>query len=343
MADITERERMEASFRGEILDRIPVYMSSSVIEYTCGKLGYTRTEVLTDIEKELKALELSQKEFPSDVIRMPADPMLPTTAAARDEINPDRKPGHRPPPLQDKGRLAEFEIRDPWEDRLYRPYLDLVPRVKDRYPDHMVCSMCPGVWSTASGMRGAEQFIFDTADDPEFVHELVRFTTAMSKARAEALIKAGTDMLVFGDPNSGCSMISPKIYREFVKPYHEDLVTYLKSSFDVLVGFHICGFTDPIMEDIASYPLDWFEIDSPSSLEKMKQAANGRMTVRGNVATDLFFKGTEEEMREAVKACIDIGAPGGRYILAPGCATPWNAKPENLRAYFEAAYEYGAN
>ncbi len=342
MADITARDRVEANFNGEYLDRVPIYMSCSVSEYICGKLGYTRTEVLTEPDKEVEALQLSQKEFPSDIIRAPADPMLPDTAAARAQLagNGDRK--HAPPMLADKGNMADLEDRDPRESRLYRTYLDTIDRVKNLFPDHPVAAMCPGVWSSAAGMRGPETFIFDTADDPGVVDELRHVTVQSAKARGEALIEAGTDMLVFGDPSAGCSFISPKIYREFVKPYHGEVVTHFKTRSDVYVGFHICGLTDPIMEDIAAYGLDWFEIDAPSSLEKMKEAARNKMTVRGNVPTDLFANGTEEEMASAVRTCIEAGSPGGRYILGPGCAIPASMKAENVAAYLEAAYRYGS-
>ena len=342
MTAITGRDRVEANFRGEYLDRVPVYMNCTVSEYICGKLGYTRTEVLTEPDKELEALQLSQKEFPSDIIRMPADPMLPDTIAARSELNKHRGKQHNARMLGNKSDLAGIEVRDPRESRTYKPYLEMVGRVKNIFPDHPVVTMSPGAWSNAAGMRGPETFLFDTADDPDFVHDLMRFTTDLAKSRGEALIEAGTDMLIFGDPSAGCSFISPKIYREFIKPYHAELVTHLKTGFNTRIGFHICGFTDPIMEDIAAYSLDWFEIDGPSSLAKMKEVARDNMTVRGNVPTDIFAQGTEGDMVSAVRACIEIGAPGGRYILGPGCAIPWNVKPENVTAFFQAAHKYGS-
>lgn len=341
MAEITGRDRVEANFRGEYLDRVPVYMNCTVSEYVCGRLGYTRAEVLTEPDKELEALELSQKQFPSDIIRMPADPMLPDTIAARSELNKHRGMQRHGRMLENKSDLAGIQVRDPRESKTYKPYLEMVDRVKNLFPDHPVVSMSPGAWSNAAGMRGPETFLFDTVDDPDFVHDLMRYTTELAKARGKALIEAGTDMLIFGDPSAGCSFISPKIYREYVKPYHKELVTHLKTTFDIRVGFHICGFTDPIMEDIVTYPLDWFEIDAPASLEKMKGFAQGKMTVRGNVPTDIFSQGTEEDMDAAVRTCIEKAAPGGGYILGPGCAIPWNVKPENVAAFFQAAYQYG--
>ena len=341
MAAVTARDRVEAGFRGEYLDRIPVQITCTVSEYIASKLGYTRLEVLTEPDKELEALRASQEEFPSDVIRVPADPLLPDTLAARRELKTGSSAAPAEPMLADKKKLDDLEARDPRESKSYRPYLEMVARTKDMFPDHPVVALTPGVWSNAAGMRGPETFLFDTRDDPDFVHGLLRFTTDLAKARGEALSEAGTDMLVYGDPNAGCSFLSPKIYREFVKPYHEELADHIKERLPVRLGFHICGYTDPIMEDIAALSLDWFEIDAPSSLVKMKQLARDKMVVRGNTPTDIFAMGTQEDIEDAVRQCIEGGAPGGRYILSPGCAIPWTVKPENAKAFIRAAREYG--
>ena len=341
MADITAKDRIEATFRGEYLDRVPVNTNCFRTEYIADKLGYTRMELLTESDKELKALQLAQEEFPSDIIRVPADPTLPESITARRELKEGPDAPSRPKMLEDKAKLQGLEARDPRESWSYKPYLDMTSRMKDMFPDIPVMALTPGVWSNAAEMRGTETFLFDTADDPDFIHGVLRFTTDLAKARGEALAESGADMIVFGDPSAGCSLISPKIYKEFVKPYHKELTEYLKEKITPLVGFHICGFTDPIMEDIASMPLDWFEIDSPSSMEKMKGLAKDKITVKGNVPTNIFAEGTEDDMADAVKACIDIGAPGGNFILAPGCAIPWNMKPENMKAFCQATERYG--
>jgi uroporphyrinogen decarboxylase len=342
MTEITAKDRIEATFRGEYLDRVPIHIGCSGSDYIVDQLGYTRNEVLTDRDKALKALQFSHKEFPSDIIGVPADPLLPANIAARSALKKSQTPSHRGPMFENKSDLAGFKPRDPRESKSYKPFLEMVGRVKDLFPDHPVVAMAPGVWSNAAEMRGSETFLYDTVDDPDFVHSLLRVMTDLAKARGEALVEAGTDMLVFGDPSAGCSFISPKVYTNFVKPYHSEIVDHIKDNLKVRVGFHICGFTDPVMDDIASLSLDWFELDAPSSMEKMKEASKGKMTVRGNVPTQIFAVGTEKDMDAAVKECIEKGAPGGGFILAPGCAVPPNMKPENMKAFFRAANEYGA-
>ena len=38
---------------------------------------------------------------------------------------------------------------------------------------------------------------------------------------------------------------------------------------------------------------------------------------------------------------IEDCAPGGGYVLGTECETPWNAKPENVKAIVDAASKYG--
>ena len=198
MTNITPSKRIEANFRGEYLDRVPLYINCARSNYIIEKSGYSRIEILTEPDKDFKALQLSQEEFPSDIIRVPADPLLSDAINARLEI---KKGTHAPSEgrmLDDKGKLAGMTFRDPRENKTYRPYLDMVSRVKDMFPDHPAMAMAPGVWSNAAELRGPETFILDTVDDPDFVHSLLRFMTDVAKARGEALGEMGTDMVIFG-------------------------------------------------------------------------------------------------------------------------------------------------
>jgi len=344
MKEVTSRERVEAVFRGEYLDRVPVYTNCFLTEYITEKLGLSRMEVLTEPEKEFQAFKQAQEEFPSDLLRVPGDPLSPEGEEARRELKmgPDTRPAG--PLLKDRETLEKLKnrVRDPRENRKYRPYLEMTTRLKDMYPDCSVMALAPGPWSNAATLRGPETFLYDTVDNPDFVNDILEFTTQLAIKRADALREYGADMLVLGDPSAGCSFISPKIYKEFVKPSHNKIAEHFKEYPNARVGIHICGYTDPIMEEIATLPLDWFEIDSPSSLEKMKILAQNKMAVKGNVSTEVFFEGTEEEMEASVKKCIDIGSPGGYYIFSPGCRIPWNMKPENMRVFLQTAHEYGS-
>ncbi len=130
------------------------------------------------------------------------------------------------------------------------------------------------------------------------------------------------------------------MYREFVKPYHQEIVDYFREK-KISHILHICGYIDPIMEDIASIGVDAVSIDDPSSLRKMVEVSEKRVVVIGNVATALSAEGSKEQIEAAVKDCIEAAVGGSYYILSPGCQLPANTRTENIQYFLEAAHKYG--
>ena len=105
------------------------------------------------------------------------------------------------------------------------------------------------------------------------------------------------------------------------------------------VGLHICGFTDPILEDMVNTGVTNISVDAPTDLAKAAAAARGKAVLIGNVDTNLFFSGTREEMRQAMKNCLDAAPRDSGYILATGCEVPGIAPPEKIDWFMELANE----
>jgi hypothetical protein len=76
----------------------------------------------------------------------------------------------------------------------------------------------------------------------------MRVTTDFCKIWGDAIAKTRLG-LSFSEPTASISLVSPDNYREFIAPYHKDLVDYFKAK-KVGLTTHICGTTYPIYEDI---------------------------------------------------------------------------------------------
>jgi uroporphyrinogen decarboxylase len=143
-----------------------------------------------------------------------------------------------------------------------------------------------------------------------------------------------------GEAACSCSLISPTLYRRFIRPHHQELVRFFAEKKKGL-SLHVCGYIDPIMEDLVNLGISALSLDSPSSLEKMIAVSRKKIALVGNVATSLFVSGTKEEIETAVKSCIRTAAPGGAYILSSGCELPHNATADRVSFFMEAAREFG--
>mgnify|MGYP003694534179 CR=1 FL=1 len=74
-----------------------------------------------------------------------------------------------------------------------------------------------GPWTIAMLMRNPEVMLLDTFEDPQFIHDLMRFTTDYCKRWGDAIVKTKIG-LSFSEPTASISLISPDNYREFIAP-----------------------------------------------------------------------------------------------------------------------------
>ena len=250
MPEITGKERVLAAFQREYADRVPVMIAAAM---NCVHLiGSTLEDYLLDDRIAMEATAKALEVFPSDLVRVPGDPLLPMTAQARyrKKHGPDTR---MEPPLKDKARIKDFSFQDPKKSSSYRPYIDLCRQAAEAFPDKATVALFPGPWSGAVNFRGVEDIILDTMDDPEFIHRLMRISTDLAIARGMALAETGVMMVVSGDPSASCSLISPKIYREFVKPYHRELMGVLKGK----TGGKVLAASTSAVTSIRSWRRSW--------------------------------------------------------------------------------------
>ncbi len=331
----TGKERMEAAFKGKKLDRHPVLLILGG-QYA-EKAGYTLEAFLTQPEAALEVSRLTAEALDSDALFVPLNPFMPDAQEAF------RKLMGKPPSIKRddiKEKLPKWAVRHPREDRLFSAHLDMCQKMIQEFPDHHINTMIGGPWSFALELRGATEAMDDLYDDKPFLFDLMDYTTDTVIGRSLAAWELGVCPFI-GDPSAGMSMISPAVYREHVLGYHKKLVDAVHEK-GGKIGFHICGLTDPIFEDVIGLGVDAFSIDAPSSLERLFEVGRGRTVIIGNVDPLLFMEGTPDQLRDEARKCLDVAQGDAGYVIGPGCQIPLQANLDNIKAFTEACHEYGA-
>ena len=332
MAQYTGKGRIEAAFRRQYADRVPVtFLASS--SFGARLAGFGSEEIAMDAAKNAEAIlrsyEMSRPDY--IIVSSAGTPRSAGDARARREMRRF---------LADKSTLAQMRPPDPTKRSAAIVHqIEVCEKVISAVQDTPVGAGFLGPWSTAMAYRGDEELLYDTTDDPNFVHELMRFTTALSLRAQKSMSEIGVELWMF-EPSASCSLVSPRIYRGFIKPYHEEIVKYFSGQ-GRRITLHMCGYIDPIMEDVVSTGIQAVSIDGPSSLKKMVEVSQKRVVLIGNVETRLFVDGTKEQIEQAVRDCIETAAQGSAYILASGCEIPQNALIENVRYLLDCAHQYG--
>jgi uroporphyrinogen decarboxylase len=344
METYTGRQRVSAAFKKTFtnkeveIDRIPSY---PIMGHCNAQLvGASIREFLQDPRVFVKAQVAAYERYKPDIIVMQADLLMDVEAIGNELRFPeDSMCISTKVALEEKGKLSSLKIPDPTKDGRMPGYLEALAQVREAITDSIVSSVIAGPWTTAIGLRGASELIRDAIKDPDYVHELMRFTSQVSIEFMQAVIplKVG---LSYSEAPASCSLISPKMYRTFIFPYHKQIIDHFKEK-KVGIGLHVCGYADPILDDMVNTGVTNISVDAPTDLAKAIKATKGKAVLIGNVNTNLFSSGTKEQMRQAIERCIDIAGKDGGYILASGCEVPGIAPPETVDWFMELADELG--
>jgi uroporphyrinogen decarboxylase len=339
MNQTTGKHYILSALKRQHTDRIP---TTVLIGPYCSRLTrYSVREILTDARKSAAAHLAFYNRFKPDSLVVYNDIYLEAEAVGCELEFPENGISHpKRVLLEDKTKLGRLQVPDPQKDARMPYFLEVCQRVSDEIRKTAALGLGhSGPWNIAMHLRGAEALLMDTATDPQFVHELMQFTTEVVRVMGATLIEAGFSPSL-GEAAASCSLISPRIYQEFIKPYHQALCRYFRTK-KRLLSLHICGKIDPIMEDILDTGIYLLSLDAPSSLQKLVQMADQKIVIMGNVPTTHFSSGSRQEMEASIRQCIDTAAAESGYILASGCEIPFDSTEDRIEHFFEYSRQYG--
>ncbi|CAB1247140.1 Uroporphyrinogen decarboxylase [Clostridiaceae bacterium BL-3] len=199
-----------------------------------------------------------------------------------------------------------------------------------------------GPFTTAASLRGVDVFLRDTLRNPEWVHKLLNIATESIFNYIDAVCEMGVKPSI-AEPVASLTVISPRQFRTFVKPYLKRCVDRIVENFGSAPTIHICGNTKGIWEDVADTGVQVFSVDNVVDLEEVKNSVGDRVGVMGNVKPiDTVCNGTKEEIFQAVDECIKkaYDNPKG-FVLSTGCKVPMATSRENIEFLMDAARTYG--
>jgi len=345
MTELIGKQRVSAAFKKTFsdqspeLDRVPAYIFSGACNAKL--VGATIREFLQDPKVFAKAQAAAYERYKPDIMIMMWDLIMDLEAMGSELRYPeDSMSVVLKTPLTEKGKLSSLQVPDPQKDGRLPGYLEACVETKKVVTEAPVSGVIAGPWTIAMGLRGATNLIIDTKKDPAFVHELMKICTEATRKFTEALSGIGVG-IGYSEAPASCDLISPTIYRDFVMPYHKELITYFNQK-KVGVGLHVCGNANPILEDLASIGVTNMSVDSKTHLEKAAEVFGKKAVLIGNVPTDCFLADNKETMRNAIKTCLEKAPQNSGYILAPGCEVPTIAPPEKIEWFMELAGETGA-
>jgi len=204
-----------------------------------------------------------------------------------------------------------------------------------------------GFLDQACNLMGMTEFMLALVMFPEVVHAVITHLLKIYQdVYAMFLDAVGSyiQMVETADDlgSQESLLISPEMYRQFIKPAEECLYGVIhEKAPDAALFRHADGAIFPLIPDLISEGVDVLNPVQTSAkgmdASRLKETFGDELTFHG--AVEKTGASTEELITE-VKGLIEVLAPGGGYVLA-SCNHMIDVRPENIIAMFRTAQDYG--
>ena len=326
---MTPKERFLKRMKGESVDKIPNF--NIVMEWAAKYVNQPMDKFCSDYRVLVDGNIKTAEDFGIDILNTMSDPTRETADYGADIVWKDDKiplPNDHNPFIQtaaDVKKLKPINIYDSVRmlDRLRAVEL-YKKEMGDKYP---IMGWVEGTVAEAGDLMGLTSLLMTFYDDPAMIREMMDIHLESAKACIKAQVDAGADIIGVGD--AACSIIGPDLYREFGLPYEKQIFAYIKEC-GAFGRLHICGNTEPILDDIAQCGADIVDVDWMVDF-KLANEKLVNMSACGNFdPVSVILQGTPDSIANEAQKCVDAG--NNLSIIMAGCEIPPNTSKENLLA-----------
>jgi len=336
----TPKRRVLSALLGGKVDKIPVTSvagcGGTVTVEMQKATGIFFPEALRDAEKMAKLAITSYELTGLECVRVPFDFVEEPEALGCEIVwynEPEKLPAVMGHPYE---KPEDLRMPENFLDRARIPVvLEAIRIMRKEVGDFLpISSLALGPFSIAGELAGMERFLKWIIMKPDYVKEFVNFATDIVTEYAKAQYQAGSDIVQVADPMASGDLISPNMFREFVKP----ALIKIADSLGGIRVLHICGRTERIVPDMAETRFDGLSLAEETNIAGIKPFV-GDAKILGNVSSKktLVFgspDGVKAEARKALEAGVDL--------LEPGCGISPVTPLKNIKAMVEARDEFYA-
>ena len=204
----------------------------------------------------------------------------------------------------------------------------------------------------ALAMQGMETFLLNMAMDPDFARELLDRIAARCKRLMGHFLAAlgeNVDIIKIGDDlgMQNNLLISPKMYRQLLKPVHADYIRFIRERTNARVFFHSDGDVASLVDDFIEIGVDILNpvqtsAGSMADLPALKKRYGRNIVFCGGIDTHRVLPaGSAGQVRDEVRRVMQIMGEGGGYMAAAVHTVMDDVPPENVLAMVDAVREFG--
>jgi len=246
-------------------------------------------------------------------------------------------------PIKNHADWERYQVPDADKPSRLAVLQDYVQRYKGQRA--IICHLHDS-FNYPSYLFGMDQLFLNMVLEPDWVKEVIAACNAHCVRLVELAVKAGADIIVFGDDVGGKSgpLMSPSHYHEFFLPGLV-AVTQKAKELGARVFKHTDGNVNSLLPMFIEAGIEAFHPSDPSAgmdIVEVKEKYGNQLIVLGGMDTgEPLCEWSVPQIVEEVRKRICELAQDGGWMIASSNSIHSGVKPENYHAMVTAAHVYG--
>jgi len=321
-------------------DRVPLFLPLSL--HGARELGMPLREYFSRADHVIRGQEVLTRRYPAN------DSLCPFFYGAIDyeafggEVLyfDDGPPNSGRPVIRTPGEIDALEPPEVGETACLEKVIDTTRTLHERYGDRKVI---PGVvispFSLPVMQMGFEAYLDLISTDRERFWTLMETNIRFAVEWANAQLEAGATAMVYFDPLSSPTMLTPEEIRGTGLRIARRVIREIRGT----VAIHFAsGRCLPVADDLPATGAVGVGVSALEDLARLKEAFRGKMTVIGNLDGISMAGWTPARAEEVVRWAIAAAGEGGGYILSDNHGEiPWQVTDQVLHAICDTVETWG--
>jgi len=251
--------------------------------------------------------------------------------------------------------VDRFQLPDPLDPSRFNGLRNAALKVlEDEKRALIIGNISAGIFELYMWMRGYLKGYADWAGNQKLAKKMLSKYMDLQLAYWERMFEVmegiPIDVVQMADDLAGQSrmLISPKSYKNILKPLHKEMFDFIHSKSNAKIFFHSCGAVRPVISDLIDVGVDILNpvqvgAGDMDSAELKIEFGKDITFWGGGVDTQNAFDElhTPAEVRADVRKRLEDLMPGGGFIFNTIHNIQGNVPPENIMAMWETLQEFG--
>ncbi len=246
-------------------------------------------------------------------------------------------------PLADEQAITSYKPPDPNRPELYADAATVLENYQNEY--WIVGAVVTTIFETAWALRGLDTLLMDFYTNPDLAEAILDIPYRYHLTVAKKLTEMRVDMIWLGDDVGGQTqmMISPELWRQFLKPRMAALIAALRDiNPNIKIAYHSDGNIYDIIPELIEIGIDVLNPLQPASLnvEQIKKEFGNRLCFWGSIDEQHTLPfGSPQDVKKQVKQRISTLGHNGGLIIGPTHHVQLDTPLENFWAMVDTIKE----